>query len=309
MLQSLTRWKRDRIGNFAPTRNTVFVWSLLAALLAVSVLLFQISALGFNWAIAWVCLGEVVPLWCLAFVYTYLRRDARIATLAHGLSVALAFTAIAEVLSYLTVSWQRPLIDDVLARADDALGLGWEAPFHWLVAHPVFYNIAFYAYCSHIAQYALLIAILNFLGRMERCWEMLWLIIMTCCVCLVFSALWPAMGAFGHYNAHADSSYLKAFLSLHNGQMRVIGDDDMRGIIQFPSFHAAMACIFMYVARGIRFLAPLVLILNITLLTATPAIGGHYYVDVFAGIAVAALMIALLRKYGARLSLAVTAPA
>ncbi|MDE1150957.1 MAG: phosphatase PAP2 family protein [Micavibrio sp.] len=312
MLHRLARWKQERIGDFAPTRNTVLVWSVMAALLAIDIIWLLVTGMAVDWGIWAVCLAQVVPLWCLAFVYTYLRRDARIATLAHGMTVALAFPSVAGVLSYLIVAAQRPLVDAQLAHFDDAIGLDWLTPFHWLVAHGTLYNIAFYAYSSLLVQYGLLVLVLNFIGRMDRCWELLWLVMTTCCVCLVFSAIWPAAGAFGYYHANPDSSYLKAFMKLHEGRMTLIGEDSMKGIIQFPSFHAVMAVVFMYVTRGIRWLFPAALVLNVMMLAATPAIGGHYYADVLAGLVVVAAAIWFLRKFKNLLGLgavAVTAPA
>lgn len=63
------------------------------------------------------------------------------------------------------------------------------------------------------------------------------------------------------------------------------------GLVTFPSFHTALAVIFAYSMRGIRYIALPVYALNAMLILATLPQGGHYLVDVVAGLAVAAMSI------------------
>ncbi len=53
---------------------------------------------------------------------------------------------------------------------------------------------------------------------------------------------------------------------------------------------------------------PLALIANGGMLLATPMGGGHYFVDVFAGVAVAVLAIAAAKRLGARMTRGALAP-
>ena len=69
----------------------------------------------------------------------------------------------------------------------------------------------------------------------------------------------------------------------------------VNGLITFPSFHAALGLILIYVTRGIRVLFPISLGLNVLMIAATPTVGGHYFVDVLAGLAVVPLAIMLVR--------------
>ncbi len=45
---------------------------------------------------------------------------------------------------------------------------------------------------------------------------------------------------------------------------------------------------------------PLALMANVAMLLATPLVGGHYFVDVFAGVGLAVLAIAAARRIGDR---------
>jgi membrane-associated phospholipid phosphatase len=72
------------------------------------------------------------------------------------------------------------------------------------------------------------------------------------------------------------------------------------GIVTFPSMHAAIAVIYIYCARH-RLWALLVLApWNLMMLASTPTVGGHYLVDVIAGIAIALASIGLYRAFQRR---------
>ena len=67
------------------------------------------------------------------------------------------------------------------------------------------------------------------------------------------------------------------------------------GILTFPSFHAASAALYIWAFSPLRWLRLLLVPCNILMIAASPVGGGHYFVDVFAGIAVsaAAIVVAL----------------
>src|SRR6185312_2809386 len=78
------------------------------------------------------------------------------------------------------------------------------------------------------------------------------------------------------------------YLQMRAHALPAIPLDDIRGIIAFPSYHAACAVILTYFLRGIPLLFPAAALFNLAMLLATPVIGGHYIVDVLAGVVVAA---------------------
>jgi membrane-associated phospholipid phosphatase len=59
------------------------------------------------------------------------------------------------------------------------------------------------------------------------------------------------------------------------------------GIITFPSLHAALGLIFALALWPDRVLRWFSLALNLLMIVATPIDGSHYFVDVFAGLAIA----------------------
>jgi membrane-associated phospholipid phosphatase len=66
--------------------------------------------------------------------------------------------------------------------------------------------------------------------------------------------------------------------------------------VTFPSFHAALAAITAWAFWQTRFVAYPALILNIAVTLAAMPVGGHYFVDIVAGLAIAAISIAVVEK-------------
>jgi membrane-associated phospholipid phosphatase len=128
--------------------------------------------------------------------------------------------------------------------------------------------------------------------------EFVWLWVLTLLIIISLSWLLPAEGAWAYYNvAHlVDAYYLPDFYALRSGEMREIVMAKATGIIQFPSFHAAVALIFIYTSRAIRILFPAFLGLNVLMICSTPTCGGHHFSDVLAGLAVVPCAIIVLRQ-------------
>jgi membrane-associated phospholipid phosphatase len=83
---------------------------------------------------------------------------------------------------------------------------------------------------------------------------------------------------------------------LRAGTLRVISLRHVEGIITFPSFHAALGVIFARAFWASRWTRWPGLALNGVLIAATPIDGGHYFVDVIAGVIIAGLAIAAARR-------------
>jgi hypothetical protein len=271
------------------------VWGLMLALVVLDACGLRATGLSLAPGMLLATVMAVAALLALTAVYTRLRPEPRIAGLSHMAAVTLTFSAVTMVLSYVTVALKRPLIDSYLVSADRALGLDWPAVHTWVLAHPLFRDVLVLGYYTLVSQLILLLVVLNYLGDVARGWELQWLFMTACLGCLIFSALWPAAGAFGHFHAEADSRYVHAFISTRDGSLKVIGAEPVQGIIQFPSLHAALGIVYTYAARGIRYLFPLFVAVNVVLVVATVPVGGHHFADLWAGIALALATIAAVR--------------
>jgi membrane-associated phospholipid phosphatase len=280
--------------------NTLLIWALIAFLAVIDAVWMAVENVALQPAVLLPTFIPIIVTGFLAWFYTRIRRDPRIATLAHMIAISLAFTAVTMVLSYIMVGLKRPLVDSYLIDFDRSLGFDWPTMYGFVAAHPALHIVLKIIYLSLVPQMVLLLLIFNFHGQFGRAWELQWLFFLICLGCIVFSGLWPAAGAFGAFHIQMDEPYVQEFAALRDGTLKVIGNGGVQGVIQFPSLHTALAVLYIYMARGQRFLFPLLLILNILVIISTPAIGGHHFADLVGGALLAAVVIGLSRLLAAR---------
>jgi membrane-associated phospholipid phosphatase len=230
-------------------------------------------------------------------IYATVRPDQRIAAFASAAAQLTAFSAAAAVLSYLTVTSRFPLIDRYLAAADAAFGLDWLGFFTWVKDHPLIEFVLGLSYGSGLLQVGALLVTLIVVGQHERLRQFVWLFVLTLLIIILLSWVMPAEGAWAYYGVSRMTSayYLPDFYALRAGTLSEISMARVTGIIQFPSFHAALALILIYVCRGIPYLFPVCLVLNAVMIFSTATWGGHHFSDIAAGLAVVPLAILVLR--------------
>ena len=88
-----------------------------------------------------------------------------------------------------------------------------------------------------------------------------------------------------------DSAYANDLMRLLHDGPGLISPRSAKGLIGFPSYHAAMALLAIWYLRDVKILRWPVFALNAAVLMATPVQGGHHLVDVLASLPVAALSI------------------
>lgn len=216
-------------------------------------------------------------------LYTRIRPRERIAAISLIFAQISAFTAAVAVLTYLAAATRFPLMDHVFSEADGVLGFDWLSFFSWVKSHAVI-NIALEtAYASSIVQVVVLLFMLNALEKEDQAYEFVWLYAITLLLIVPLSMIFPAAGAFAGHGMSA--YYLPDFNALRDGTMSTIDLTKVTGIVQFPSFHAALSLILIVSSRG-TFLFPVFVPLNVlTIVSAMPS-GGHYLSDIIAGLAI-----------------------
>ena len=117
-------------------------------------------------------------------------------------------------------------------------------------------------------------------------------LILTCAV-FVFT---PALGKVGHVGGYIDT-----LTTIRSGLWTVLDYSRAEGIVTFPSFHATLAVLFVYAVRRHRLVLVVFVPLNVLLIAATPTVGGHFLVDLPAGVIVAVASIAVTRALRRRL--------
>jgi hypothetical protein len=100
----------------------------------------------------------------------------------------------------------------------------------------------------------------------------------------------PSLGKVDHLGG-----YIETLTTIRSGLWTILDYSRNEGIVTFPSFHVTLSIRLVYaVRRHPRVLAVLVP-LNVLLIAAIPTVGGHYLLDLPAGVIVAVASIAATR--------------
>ncbi len=232
----------------------------------------------------------------VVFVYCRWRRAPRLADLARtGLALVL-FTNAASFLSYiLTGILPLPRWDGALATADHALGLNWLDMYQWLICHPAIEASAHAVYKSLGPEMLILLFALELLGHHNQARTFLRWFMVSGIATIIIGILIPAAGAVVYYHLPVAPTtvYVSQMADLRNGTLRTVNPFDSEGLVVFPSFHATLAVLCIFAARPLRILKYPLLALNLLIILSSPAEGAHYFIDIIAGIILAALTISL----------------
>ena len=258
-----------------------------------------------------VALIAVPILACALIALAYHRRlDApRLFIGAEATTIVMAILALGELQTYAAATSGFPYADDWLRSFGLAMGFDWLAYARWFNQHPGLCRLLYWAYDSFNVQFVVVLAALTFAARIRRLQVFALATFLALSVtCLTFTFI-PAVSAYGHfgaaaqqltniYPAYPDSHVVTllrhiAFLDqLRDGSMRVVSAQTLVGLITFPSFHACAAALFVWALWGVRALRVPAVLLNLAMLAGSPLFGGHYLIDLIAGVVLSCLCIA-----------------
>ena len=237
-----------------------------------------------------------------AIVLGRAQNNIRLAAGATAFLQMTLFTILGVVLAYLLAASGAPLWDARLAAADARLGIAWPTLLAAADRMPrLFLLVGGVAYHSLVLQMVACILVLAGTARLDRLRTTAAAAVLSGTITIVASGLMPAMGnLFDPDRYHAlwpSVAWLDRELiqGLRDGTQRSVDLSHMTGIVSFPSYHAALPVILawgVYPVRKLR--VPAAVWAGLTIV-ATPLFGGHYAVDVLAGLllAVAALIVAV----------------
>ncbi len=231
------------------------------------------------------------------WLYRSLRNEARLGAILANMALFMGFAAVAAPLSYVAAAASLPLQDAMLNEWDLGLGFDWTGVVTFTAQHPLLEKLLRCAYASFVPQLVTTAIALGATGQLARLSRFIVAFVITTLVTIAISAVVPATGPWlflglqpGEFNGFlpVSASSWPAFLGLRDGTLHAIAGANSEGIITFPSLHASLAVLFAAALWGIRTLRWVGLGWNAMMLIATPAYGSHYFVDVLAGIAIAA---------------------
>jgi membrane-associated phospholipid phosphatase len=221
-------------------------------------------------------------------------------------------------LTYVAASAALPMQDAAFHALDRALGLDWMAWFNFFYERHALLVATVLAYSMIGWPVFGVPLVLGWTRRYRRLQEFTMAFAIALVTTTIISALLPAMGTYDLLKFMPDpevftpGAYLAQLRDLplvRDGTMRHLSFDSLAGIITFPSFHAAAAALYLWAFWPVRWVGPAAAVANIAMLVATPIGGGHYFVDVIAGIAVAVFAIAAATAIANRITGRTAAPA
>jgi len=300
-------------------RADLAIWATIGLIGLVMVGATFITPLRIEWRSFWAPVACALLIAAAGWFYRSVRNEPRLAAVLNSTAQIIAFAAVGAPLSYLAARAGFPMQDALFDCWDrEWLHLDWTSLMQMIAARPNLRLVLLLAYSSFAVQTVTTVFALGVAGRLASLKTFIAAFISTTLVTIAISAVLPAVGPWVFLDLHSDmangflptsSTSWPVFLGLRDGTFHTINGMNSEGIITFPSLHAALGMLFgaaLWRVKGIKWAG---LVLNGAMLISTPAYGSHYFVDVIAGVLIAAVCwIAAARFFGADVTTANETP-
>jgi hypothetical protein len=224
-------------------------------------------------------------------------RDPQVMFVLGSTAQIVLVTVLMAPLTYVAAAANFPLRDAELMAADRALGLDWAAWVAYVNDHPLLAAWLSYGYTMIRWPLFAIPVVLTAAGRYGRLQEFTLAFALALVATTIISALVPAIGVYqqigldpatlASLKPQAYLDQVRDFAPVREGALRHLDLFGLAGIVTFPSFHAASCLLYAWALWPVRWMRPIAVVANVAMFAATPIDGGHYFVDLFAGIAVA----------------------
>lgn len=239
------------------------------------------------------------------------RGDPRVMFALGATAQIVLITVVMTPLTYAAAALNFPLQDAWLDNLDRAMGLDWGAYLAFVNDHELARIVLTIGYGMIRWPIFIIPVALVLVRDYRRLQEFTMAFALALIATTIVSALVPAIGTFYHLHLTAADypnieplAYLEQLRDLppvRDGSLRRLDLLALTGLVTFPSFHAASAVLYLWALWPVRWLRAVALVSNGTMLLATPIHGGHYFVDVIAGVAVAIAGIVAARAVSRRI--------
>ena len=286
--------------NAAATRTCLFVTSLIAAVAAI--LLPQLVGMRVN-GLSFVAPFTLVPSAAVLWTWATWRRRPRVRAATELALMPLLLSLPVLVFSYAAMHAGFPLQDARLEAWDSALGFNALHAVGWLNRHPALAQALACSYVSFFPQMLLLPLVLVIANRLERAYAATFVVLLLGVIGSAASVFFPAVGFYVHHGIRDGAfPHVAQSLGYFHVQLDAVRSDPSfvldvahaKGIVSFPSGHAAIAVLCAWAAWPLRRARWPFVALNAAMIVSTIPQGAHYLVDVIAGvsIAIASILIA-----------------
>ncbi len=233
----------------------------------------------------------------------------KFAVLAEAIAQTILITAIGASLSYVAATLNFSFQDKILLRLDEFFGPDHRVVFDYVEAHAMLRNLLCIGYGMIGWPVFAIPVILSLAGRTLRLQQYTLAFGLSLIATIGLSIFVPALGAYEQLglkltdfpnifaaNATYQTAHIDGLLFARKHVIATLEVFDLKGIIMFPSFHATLAGLFFWTLGPVRFFGPLSLVCNTLVVISSPIYGGHYYVDIIAGLAIAVASIATAKR-------------
>ena len=238
------------------------------------------------------------------------RRDPQVMFALGSTAQLVMVTAVMTPLTYVAGAMNFPVQDANLHAIDLALGLDWRGYVAFVNERPLLATWLSYGYTMIRWPIFAIPVVLAAACRFQRMQEFTFAFAVALIVTTAISALVPAIGVFQQIGLDPATltnidpgAYLAQQRDLgpvRDGTLRDLDLLNLAGIVTFPSFHACSAVLYAWAFWTVWWMRPIALLANGAMMASTPVDGGHYFIDLFAGIAVALVAILAARAVSRR---------
>jgi membrane-associated phospholipid phosphatase len=253
------------------------LWAATAALAVLT--LAGMTAQG--WRIAGggvvVCGVAIGLLVVIGASYQWSGRSDVLARVGYGTALLLALSVVVQAATYLGGSVGVPFRDAELRQLDAMLGFDWHTWSGWVSSHPRLVWLFDVAYPLHLAEMLVVGTTLAGIGQGTRFLR---------AFALIGGAALLGVMTVPAFGMHHDAPAFGVRTALQDGTFTTFDLFDTTGLVSMPSAHAAIAVLVVLALWRTRLRWPS-LAVNAVIVVATVTVGGHYLVDVLAGVLVA----------------------
>ena len=238
--------------------------------------------------------------------YRIVRPDERIAAVITAISFLMFSGMVFSLLTYLQLPYRVHGGDQFIAKIDALLGFHWASIVVVASKFPLFCDLLKQVYLSCAWQIAGTILALGLAKRLPEIGKFTLSLLIGAAITVQIWALFPTSTPAAFQPLPEDvaqrlglvvSPDQGAWLAQisYNG-LATIGHETMVGIVGFPSYHTVLALTTLYFSRHVPIAHVPIALLTFLMVPAILIHGSHNLTDIFGGIAVTAVSIAIARK-------------
>jgi hypothetical protein len=238
---------------------------------------------------------------------TFDNKLHRLWVLAMVGTLGMLFAINFSVLNHLLMSLSFPFADNFLQYLDSGLPVNWLGYAKAMTADAWARQALFYAY-QLISTYGLYVFIVYSVlaGKQLDLLELSFLLIATTIICMLIASMFPAKAAFVlladdelrlRLPPGAGVYHISQLMNLRDASQVHLVPGQLQGLSTFPSFHTVLGLLIIWAGRFNPFIFVASAISGAMVVASTPIYGGHYFIDLVAGLIVMIGAVAVWRRW------------